>query len=202
MLWPYIFQSIILSAYVCLTLVFLLNGNHTALLLLLNLVIEHLYFKMQYCFTALHDVWSSWNYMYHLWQSHSISVNQLNFLKGHSCLQVLLTFLNDVFNWYDNEVQTDVLCLDFRNAFYSVSHSHLLRKLNILSIIGFLWNWFETYISTSQQTNFPSYCLFNLEYHKAVFWNHCFSSYTVISDDHSSYHYCCPCNKCVFSVSN
>ena len=81
----------------------------------------------------------------------SISVNQFGFLQGHSCLQQILSFLNNVYNNYDNKTQTDVLYLDFRKAFDSVSHSHLLCKLKMMGITGSLWNWFEAYLSTRQQ---------------------------------------------------
>ena len=66
----------------------------------------------------------------------SISVNQFSFLTGHSCLQQLLFFLHDVYSNYDTKVQTDVLYLDFRKAFDTVSHSHLLWRLKMMGING------------------------------------------------------------------
>ena len=50
-----------------------------------------------------------------------------------------------------NKFQTDVSYLDFRKAFGTVFHSHLLRKLKMMGITGSLRNLFEAYLSTRQQ---------------------------------------------------
>ena len=41
----------------------------------------------------------------------------------------------------------DIVYLDFRKAFGSVSHSILLSKLQIMGITGVLLNWFRAYLS-------------------------------------------------------
>ena len=42
--------------------------------------------------------------------------------------------------------QTDVIYLDFRKAFDSVSHNQLLSKLKRVGIAGGLWSWFRFYL--------------------------------------------------------
>ena len=48
-----------------------------------------------------------------------------------------------------NEV--DVIYMDFKKAFDSVSHNALLSKLHTLGISGKLWTWLETYLKTRVQ---------------------------------------------------
>ena len=47
--------------------------------------------------------------------------------------------------------QSDVIYLDFRKAFDSVSHNELLFKLRCLGIRGNLWCWFKAYLSDRMQ---------------------------------------------------
>ena len=75
-----------------------------------------------------------------------ISINQFGFLRGCSTLQQLLIFFNCTFSTL--EPQTDVVYLDFRKAFDSVSHNELLYKL---CITGNLWSWVRTYLSNRFQ---------------------------------------------------
>ena len=45
----------------------------------------------------------------------------------------------------------DIIYLDFKKAFNSVSHSKLLSKLWYLGIRGNLWNWFRAYLGSGRQ---------------------------------------------------
>ena len=60
-------------------------------------------------------------------------------MKRSSTLQQMLVFMNHIVN---NPAQTDVIYLDIRKAFDTVSHSILLRKLWLAGITGSLWAWF------------------------------------------------------------
>ena len=82
----------------------------------------------------------------------SLSDCQFGFLQGKSTLQQLLVFLHSVDNDLSRKLQTDVIYLDFRKAFDSVSHNKLLDKLWSLGITGSLWLWFRAYLSSRSQT--------------------------------------------------
>jgi len=56
----------------------------------------------------------------------AISPNQFGFLRGRSCTQQLLLFLNDIYDSAANNTQTDV---DFRKAFDTIPHNKVLEKL-------------------------------------------------------------------------
>ena len=80
-----------------------------------------------------------------------ISTAQYGFLKNHSCLQQLLTFLDNVINSLTCNEQIDTVYLDFRKAFDKVPHTELLHKLKSIGISGSLLKWFKTYLSNRQQ---------------------------------------------------
>ena len=51
----------------------------------------------------------------------------------------------------DQGVQTDVAFLDFSKAFDSVSHPHLISKLDQIGIKGHLLQWFTSYLNNRVQ---------------------------------------------------
>ena len=71
--------------------------------------------------------------------------------QNHSCLQQLLTFLDNVINSLTCNEQIDTVYLDFRKAFDKVPHTELLHKLKSIGISGSLLKWFKTYLSNRQQ---------------------------------------------------
>ena len=89
----------------------------------------------------------------------SISNSQFGFLQRCSTLhqllifslQQLLIFLTNIYNCLNDKTQTDVVYLDFRKAFDSVSHYQLLSKLWTAGISGNLWRWFKAYLSSRTQ---------------------------------------------------
>ena len=82
---------------------------------------------------------------------HSISNTQFGFLPNRSTLQQLLLFLSQIHSCLTNKNQLDVLYLDFRKAFDSVSFNELLLKLWKIGITGNLWKWFKAYLSSRSQ---------------------------------------------------
>ena len=63
----------------------------------------------------------------------------------------LLDTLHQIGNLLDQNIQTDVLILDFAKAFDSVDHRILLKKLRRCGIIGNLQNWFTDYLRNRSQ---------------------------------------------------
>ena len=65
----------------------------------------------------------------------AISPNQFGFLQGRSCLQQLLLFFNDIYEAAAQNIQTDVIYLDFKKAFDTISHKK--------TAIETLQNWYN-----------------------------------------------------------
>jgi len=63
-----------------------------------------------------------------------------NFLPNRSTLHQLLTFTNKILR---AKTEVDVVYMDFRKAFDSVSHNGLLKKLNSIGITGKLWSYLQ-----------------------------------------------------------
>ena len=83
--------------------------------------------------------------------SNSFTPHQFGFLPGRSTLQQLLLFINDLLDSKNNNRVVDVIYLDFRKAFDSVSHSKLLLKLQSYGISGTLLQWFRAYLTSRSQ---------------------------------------------------
>ena len=76
---------------------------------------------------------------------------QHGFVKGRSTITQLLDTVHRITNVIDQGVQTDVAFLDFSKAFDSVSHSHLISKLDQIGIKGPLLQWFTIYLDNRVQ---------------------------------------------------
>ena len=76
---------------------------------------------------------------------------QHGFLHGRSCVTQLLTTLHRIGQLLDNNIQTDVIFLDFAKAFDSVDHNILLTKLSRYGISGNLHSWFSSYLRGRKQ---------------------------------------------------
>ena len=74
--------------------------------------------------------------------------HQFGFLPKKSTIQQLLVFVEKVI---EQKCETDVVYMDFRKAFDSVSHKHLLMKLQSIGITGNVWKWFEAYLKPRYQ---------------------------------------------------
>ena len=73
------------------------------------------------------------------------------FLPKRSALQQLLLFTEKLLDGKNNRNEVDVIYMDFKKAFDSVSHNALLSKLQYLGISGKLYTWLETYLKTRVQ---------------------------------------------------
>ena len=85
--------------------------------------------------------------------------HQFGFLPRRSTLQQLLVFAEKVFE--PNKCEVDVVYMDFKKAFDSVSHHHLLGKLQTFGITGKARQWFEAYLH-NLFIYFPKMCSLSL----------------------------------------
>ena len=80
-----------------------------------------------------------------------ISVLQNGFLPNRSCVTQLLSVLHTVSQSLDNNIQSDMIHLDFAKAFDTVDHSALLAKLRLYGVKGQLFCWFKDYLTERTQ---------------------------------------------------
>ena len=83
--------------------------------------------------------------------SASICPSQFGFRPKHSSTQQLLIFLSSIQDSLASNSQADVIYLDFKKAFDSVSHNELLVKLWSLGMTRNMWKWFQAYLSCRSQ---------------------------------------------------
>ena len=84
--------------------------------------------------------------------SPQISTNQSAFLHNRSTIQQLLKSLHSIHESLSHKGdQADVIYLDIRKAFNSVSHDILLDKLHKIDIRGLSWKFSHTYLNSRKQ---------------------------------------------------
>jgi hypothetical protein len=79
--------------------------------------------------------------------SHLITSLQHGFMRNRSCVTQLLSVLHSIGKSLDQNIQTDILYLDFAKAFDCVDHVILIEKLKWYGVRGDLLNWFTDYLS-------------------------------------------------------
>jgi hypothetical protein len=72
---------------------------------------------------------------------------QHGFTRGRSCLANLLEIFATWTRLLDAGYGLDVIFLDYRKAFDSVSHQRLILKLRNIGIDGLLLNWIEAFLN-------------------------------------------------------
>ena len=72
-----------------------------------------------------------------------LSECQHGFRNKHSCESQLIHTLSDLTIYNNQNVQVDVLVLDFSKAFDTVSHSKLIHKLKAFGINSQLLAWIQ-----------------------------------------------------------
>ena len=65
-----------------------------------------------------------------------ISLSQHGFLRNRSCITQMLQVLHKIGENLDKNIQTDIIYLDFANAFDSVDHGIILAKHKQLGVCG------------------------------------------------------------------
>ncbi len=75
-----------------------------------------------------------------------LSESQFGFLSNRSSISQLLSCYSRVMDALDSGMEYDIVYLDLRKAFDSVSHEELLFKMWKIGITGQLWTWFKGYL--------------------------------------------------------
>jgi hypothetical protein len=88
----------------------------------------------------------------HLEKNHLICKNQHGFRKHRSCLTQLLSHIDIILQNFQNNMDTDVIYLDYAKAFDKVDHQILLQKLHAYGIRGKMLMWLNSYLSNRWQT--------------------------------------------------
>ncbi|CAB4038391.1 Hypothetical predicted protein, partial [Paramuricea clavata] len=81
----------------------------------------------------------------------AISPLQHGFARNRSCITQLLRVLHSIGQNLDQNIQTDILYLDFAKAFDSVDHSLIVTKLKCYGVKGRMLNWFQDNLTNRTQ---------------------------------------------------
>ena len=79
------------------------------------------------------------------------STFQHGFVRNRSTVTNLLEFTCEIFQSFQNRLQTDVVYTDFSKAFDIVNHSLLLKKLELIGFPPSLKDWVSSYLSNRTQ---------------------------------------------------
>ena len=69
------------------------------------------------------------------------------FTEGKWCLANLIDFYDGITSWVNERRAVDVVSLDFRKAFYTVSHGILIMKLRKCGIDKWTVRWVENWLT-------------------------------------------------------
>ncbi|KAK4810275.1 LOW QUALITY PROTEIN: hypothetical protein QYF61_015305 [Mycteria americana] len=87
----------------------------------------------------------------HVQANQGIRPSQHGFMKGRSCLTNLISFYDKVTHLVDEGEAVDIIYLDFRKAFDTVSHSILLEKLGAHGLDGCTLRWVKNWLDGRAQ---------------------------------------------------
>ena len=87
----------------------------------------------------------------HLEDKDLLYESQHGFRRGRSCLSNLLTCLDRLTKYIDNNISVDVAFLDFAKAFDKVPHQRLLKKIKSHGIDGKILKWIENWLTGREQ---------------------------------------------------
>ena len=87
----------------------------------------------------------------HLLTNGILANDQFGFTKGRSCVTQLLVTINDWVESLENGEPVDAVYLDLQKAFDTVSHKHLIFKLQAYGIEGKLLAWISDFLTDRTQ---------------------------------------------------
>ena len=90
--------------------------------------------------------------MTHLENNNILYDLQHGFRHARSCETQLLSFIQELSETDNKNIQTDLIIMDFAKAFDKVPHRRLLYKLNYYGISGLTLNWISAFLSNRTQT--------------------------------------------------
>lgn len=90
--------------------------------------------------------------MNHLDSSKLLSRRQFGFRPGLSTVDAITTLVDDVGLYLNNSQLTLATIIDFRNAFDTLDHNLLLKRLAEINLSTDALNWFRSYLSQRSQT--------------------------------------------------
>lgn len=102
------------------------------------------------CCKLLEHVITS-NIMKHLEDNHILYDFQHGFRSSRSCETQLTSFIQDLSKASNNNIQTDIIIMDFAKAFDKVSHRHLLYKISYYGINCNALNWVKDFLTNRTQ---------------------------------------------------
>ena len=103
------------------------------------------------CCKLLEHVISS-NLMLHLETNQLLYDLQHGFRSSRSCETQLISFLQNLAQSNNDNIQTDVIIMDFAKAFDKVPHRHLIYKLKYYGVTGHTLNWITDFLTDRTQT--------------------------------------------------
>ena len=103
------------------------------------------------CGKLLEHIISS-NLMTHLEENSILYDLQHGFRSSRSCETQLISFIQNLAQSFNQNIQTDVIIMDFANAFDKVPHKHLIYKLQYYGITGHTLNWISDFLKGRTQT--------------------------------------------------
>ena len=89
--------------------------------------------------------------MEHIDINNILASYQHGFRQKHSTESQLISTLEEIAKSMDNNIQTDILILDFSKAFDTVAHQRLLKKLTFYGIDNATTQWIRTWLTTRNQ---------------------------------------------------
>lgn len=103
------------------------------------------------CCKLLEHIISS-NIMQYLETNNILYDLQHGFRSSRSCETQLISFLQNINQSNNKNIQTDIIIMDFAKAFDKVSHRHLLYKLNYYGIAPNALDWIFDFLNDRTQT--------------------------------------------------
>ena len=88
----------------------------------------------------------------HMNSNNLFNDSQHGFRSGRSCLSQLLEHFDTILSILDDEMNADVVYLDFAKAFDKVDHDIVLRKINKLGIRDNIFQWLKAFLTNRFQS--------------------------------------------------